>query len=98
MEELMGFGLFKPSKEIEKIEESFITGKRVVITGKLSKSRMEISHLLSRKYGAIVQGEVSAKTDYLVAGLQSGSKLKKAVEKGVEVISEEDLFKKLGLS
>lgn len=91
-------GLFKPSQDVEQLSESFITGKRVVITGKLSRSRMEISQLLSRKYGAIIQGEISARTDYLIAGLNSGSKLKRAEEKGAEIISESDLFKRLGLS
>lgn len=91
-------GLFKPSQDVEQLSESFITGKRVVITGKLSRSRMEISRLLSRKYGAIIQGEISARTDYLIAGLNSGSKLKRAEEKGAEIISESDLFKRLGLS
>ncbi len=45
------------------------------------------------KAGAEVMSSISAATDYLVAGEDPGSKLKKAAELGVQVISEEEFIK-----
>lgn len=68
-------------------------GKTVVLTGTLTTlSRKEAGTKLEA-LGAKVSGSVSAKTDYLVAGEKSGSKLKKAKELGVVVIDEEMMIK-----
>ena len=68
-------------------------GKTVVLTGTLTTlSRKEAGTKLEA-LGAKVSGSVSAKTDYLVAGEKSGSKLKKAQELGVTVIDEETMLK-----
>ena len=63
-----------------------------VITGTLpSMSREEAQDYIEQRSGR-VSGSVSSKTSFLLAGTESGSKLDKALELGVKVISEEQLF------
>ena len=67
-----------------------LSGISFVITGTLSKSRDEIQARLEQA-GARVTGSVTKKTSYLLAGESAGSKLEKATELGVKVLSEADL-------
>ncbi len=69
-----------------------LTGKVLVVTGTLEHfSRQEIQEYI-KNYGGKVTGSVSKKTDYLVAGESAGSKLDKARELGVPVITEQELM------
>jgi DNA ligase (NAD+) len=71
-----------------------LTGKTFVITGTLSRySREEIENFI-KKLGGKTTASVSKKTDYVVSGDKAGSKLDKARQLGVQVLSEED-FEKL---
>ena len=68
-----------------------LSGKTFVITGTLpTLSRDEAKDLLEAA-GAKVAGSVSKKTDYLLAGLEAGSKLDKAQALGVAVIDEQQM-------
>ena len=70
-----------------------ITGKKIVVTGKLTKyTRDEITNKIEA-LGGDVTGSVSTKTDLLIVGEDAGSKLKKAKELGVEVITEAEAEK-----
>lgn len=69
-------------------EVEAIAGKTFVITGTLSKPRDHFKKLIEDGGGKL-SGSVSAKTDYLLAGESAGSKLEKAKNLGVEVLSEE---------
>ena len=71
-------------------------GKTVVLTGTLATLSRKEAGVKLEALGAKVSGSVSAKTDFLVAGEKSGSKLKKAQELGVTVIDEEMMLKMLG--
>ncbi len=68
-----------------------LEGQTFVITGTLEKrSRQEMTQLI-QQHGGKVTGSVSKKTDYLVAGEDAGSKLQKARELGVPVLTEGEL-------
>lgn len=84
------YGVTMQSKELE-VVDSVLQGKTVVVTGTLpTLGRKEAAELIE-KYGGKVSGSVSKKTDYVLAGENAGSKLTKARELGVSVITEEQL-------
>lgn len=92
---LQSYGIKLIEPEVPKADNLVLSGKAFVITGTLpSMSRDEMSQLLKRG-GAKVQSSVSKKTDYLVSGEAAGSKLKKALDIGIPVLSEGDVLKLL---
>lgn len=92
IDELLKLGV-NPSFEEKVIVESSFNGKTVVVTGTLQNySRGEIKAKLE-SLGAKVSGSVSKKTDYVIAGEEAGSKLTKAQDLGVTVLSEEEFEK-----
>jgi DNA ligase (NAD+) len=73
-----------------------LSGKTFVVTGTLTRySRQEIESLI-KKLGAKATGSVSKNTDYVVAGDNPGSKMQKAQELGIRVLSEQEFEKLVG--
>jgi DNA ligase (NAD+) len=71
-------------------EDSPFAGKTWVLTGSLSTMTREQAQEKILELGGKVSGSVSKKTDYVIAGEDAGSKLRKAHELGVKVISEQE--------
>lgn len=67
-----------------------LKNKNVVLTGTLTQLTRDEAKALLQSLGCKVSGSVSSKTDYLIAGEKAGSKLTKAQELGITVLSEQD--------
>lgn len=78
----------------EETGDNRFEGKTFVLTGSLEEFTRKEAEELIEKYGGKTSGSVSKKTDYVLAGEEAGSKLKKAQELGVTIITEQE-FKEM---
>ena len=90
--ELIEIGM-NPQYEIQdKNTDNIFSGKTIVLTGKLVElTRNEAKEYLEH-FGAKVTGSVTSKTDYVIAGEKAGSKLAKAEQLGIQVLSEDEFI------
>lgn len=90
--ELIEIGM-NPQYDIQnKNTDNIFSGKTIVLTGKLVElTRNEAKEYLER-FGAKVTGSVTSKTDYVIAGEKAGSKLAKAEQLGIQVLSEDEFI------
>ena len=77
-------------------QSSPVSDKTVVFTGSLEKMTRDEAKAMAERLGAKVAGSVSRKTDYVVAGADAGSKLAKARELSVTVLTEDEWLKLIG--
>lgn len=94
LDELVALGV-RPTPVEGTAQEGPFAGKTIVFTGRLEKMTREEAEETVRSLGATAASGVSARTDLVVAGPGAGSKLKKAEELGVRVISEDDFLEML---
>ncbi|WP_233118866.1 NAD-dependent DNA ligase LigA [Aggregatibacter actinomycetemcomitans] len=92
VEDLIAQGVHWETVDVQEVKENPFKGKTVVLTGTLSQMGRNDAKALLQQLGAKVSGSVSAKTDYVIAGEAAGSKLSKAAELGVQVLSEEEFL------
>ncbi|MFH1702020.1 MAG: NAD-dependent DNA ligase LigA [Nitrospirota bacterium] len=79
--------------EVSRTQTSQLTGKTIVFTGTLGKMTRSEAKAKAESLGAIVVGDVSSKTDYVIAGQSPGSKVKNAKDLGIHVLTEAEWLK-----
>ena len=82
---------FSFEKESPQESEGYLSGKVIVITGKLNEFSRDDLKIILEKNGAKVQNTISKKTSFLIVGSDAGSKLEKALKLNIEVIKDSDI-------
>lgn len=90
LDKLSEVGVNMTAKTIERMEQENFQDKIFVLTGNLESFNRKEASLLIEQFGGKVSSAVSKKTDFVVAGKEAGSKLTKAQELGINIISEEE--------
>lgn len=94
VDRLLAHGVKPRPEEVQ--QDSPISGKTIVVTGTLEKLDRRQAEALIESLGGKAAGSVSKKTDYVLAGESTGSKLTKARELGVRVLNEQEFFELIG--
>ena len=79
-------------ESVEGPKSQILEGKTIVFTGALTQFSRNEAKDMTEAHGGRASGSVSKKTDFLVAGPGAGSKLKKAEDLGITILSEEDFL------
>lgn len=90
--DLIAQGIHWDAVKTKEAGDNPFKGKIVVLTGTLSQMGRNEAKALLQEMGAKVSGSVSAKTDFVIAGDAAGSKLTKAQELGITVLSEDEFL------
>jgi DNA ligase (NAD+) len=93
IERLKKAGLQFEEKQRRSVKRSALTGKTVVLTGTLSSLTRDQARQMIENSGGHVASSVSSKTDYVVVGVDPGSKLNTAQKLGVQTLREEEFIR-----
>ncbi|KER11116.1 MAG: DNA ligase [[Candidatus Thermochlorobacteriaceae] bacterium GBChlB] len=88
IEKLTRAGVKMSSEQVERVKNARVENKTFVFTGTLESLKRDEASSMVLARGGKVSGSVSKKTDFVVAGSEAGSKLEKAVQLGVKVLTE----------
>lgn len=92
VEDLIAQGVHWETVEVKEASENLFKDKTVVLTGTLTQMGRNEAKALLQQLGAKVSGSVSSKTDFVIAGDGAGSKLAKAQELNITVLTEEEFL------
>jgi DNA ligase (NAD+) len=96
IERLKKAGLQFEEKQRRSVKRSALTGKTVVLTGTLTSITRDQARQMIENSGGHVASSVSSKTDYVVVGVDPGSKLTAAKKLGVQALGEEEFIRLVG--
>ena len=97
VEDLIAQGVHWETVEVKEASENLFKDKTVVLTGTLTQMGRNEAKALLQQLGAKVSGSVSSKTDFVIAGDTAGSKLAKAQELNIAVLTEEEFLEQLNI-
>ncbi|TPH21248.1 NAD-dependent DNA ligase LigA [Haemophilus haemolyticus] len=97
VEDLIAQGVHWEIVEVKEASENLFKDKTVVLTGTLTQMGRNEAKSLLQQLGAKVSGSVSSKTDFIIAGDAAGSKLAKAQELNIPVLTEEEFLEQVNL-
>ena len=97
VDDLIAQGVYWETVEVKEASENLFKDKTVVLTGTLTKMGRNEAKALLQQLGAKVSGSVSSKTDFIIAGDAAGSKLAKAQELNIPVLTEEEFLEQVNL-
>lgn len=92
VEDLIKQGIHWENVVKQEVIDNPLKDKNVVLTGTLTQLSRDQAKDLLKSLGCKVSGSVSSKTDYVIAGEKAGSKLTKAQELGIKILSEQDFI------
>lgn len=97
VEDLIAQGVHWETVEVKEASENLFKDKTVVLTGTLTQMGRNEAKALLQQLGAKVSGSVSSKTDFVIAGDAAGSKLAKAQELNITVLTEDEFLEQVNI-
>lgn len=97
VDDLIAQGVHWETVEVKEASENLFKDKTVVLTGTLTQMGRNEAKALLQQLGAKVSGSVSSKTDFVIAGDAAGSKLTKAQELNITVLTEEEFLEQVNI-